>query len=210
MTRDRTDSRIRRLVRTVLQGALFATLLLAHLWVSPPARATDPSREPVGATADPAASAVRWLIGADAGLAVAALPPDFSDVMGYLPEYIEGRPVDPDGDCSSPIPLPEQFETACKTHDLGYDLLRYADRTGRPLGSWARAGLDRMLIDQMRASCHDPACFVAAELSRAGLAVNSWRQDYGPPAPAETASEIAGSLVLRVAETVANRTVVTR
>lgn len=144
--------------------------------------------------------AVAALVGDRPLDALALVPDDFERRFGYLPVVVDGRPANPGGDCSSPVPLPDRFENACRTHDFGYDLLRYADATGTPAQPWARIALDAALIDQMHSTCSDPTCDAAAETARAGLAVNTWRQRSGPPV-AESSADIAGSYLTRVGAT---------
>lgn len=138
-------------------------------------------------TPTPVATAVRALA-SGAPEAAAAIPGDFRVVTGYRPEMIDGVPAAPHGSCSSPVPLPAEFEPACKAHDLGYDLLRYAGHRGDVLGPWARQALDQALTDRMRAACaHRPdllprvRCTVMAEVATVAVDLNSRRQGYGLP-----------------------------
>lgn len=133
----------------------------------------------------PAAAAVRALTTPGT---VTAIPADFRAVAGYTPARVDGMLVAPQGSCSSPVPLPAEFETACRAHDLGYDLLRYADRTGAPLGPWARQELDRTLAERMHTACAQrpellprARCAVMAEVAEIAVDLNSMRQDYGVP-----------------------------
>lgn len=151
--------------------------------------AAVPTADAAGPPADtaPAAAAVRALTGAEVAAAT-RLPEDFRAVTGYRPAVVEGILVAPKGSCSSPVPLPVDFETPCKAHDLGYDLLRYAQRTGHPLGGWARRDLDRALADRMLSACrHRPGqlartrCTVMAGIAAAAVDLNSRRQGYGVP-----------------------------
>ena len=117
---------------------------------------------------------------------VQAVPHDFAAVIGYRPAVVDGMLVAPDGACSSPIPLPAEFDTACKAHDFGYDLLRYAHLGGGDLGPWARteidAQLDRRLHDACDARIRDRAqCFVMADTAATAVGWNSRRQGYGAP-----------------------------
>lgn len=133
-------------------------------------------------TEDPAAAAVvRHLLDGDGVGALAALPPGFAPTMGYRPVLDDGKASNPHGGCSSPVPMPSSFEPLCRTHDFGYDLLRYSARVGHPLGAWARLGLDTSLVTRMRETCHDPLCWSAAELARVGLGLNTWHEGEGPP-----------------------------
>lgn len=125
------------------------------------------------------------------------LPADFATVMGYRPLMEDGYPVNPTGGCSSPVTLPRGFEVLCRSHDFGYDVLRFAARTDHPLGGWARLRLDRMLVDRMHASCSTPWCQAAASAADMGLRLNTWRQYDGPPTAVESASQILSSGVGR-------------
>lgn len=131
-------------------------------------------------------------------------PAGFADRLGYHPVVEDGRPVNPAGSCSSPVPLPRSFEGACRAHDYGYDLLRYAEATGTPVAEGARARMDAALIGDMHRRCTNPLCHTAAEASRLGLAVNTWRQRGAAPV-GESGLQIAASLLTRTAETLAGR-----
>lgn len=146
-----------------------------------------PTAGAAGPPADttPAAVAVRALTGTTAA---PQFPDDFGAVTGYHPAVVDGILVAPQGSCSSPIPLPTEFDTACKAHDLGYDLLRYAQHSGHPLGGWARRDLDRALADRMLSACryrHDPmartSCTTMAGIAATAVDLNSRRQGYGVP-----------------------------
>ncbi|KAA0024209.1 hypothetical protein [Antrihabitans cavernicola] len=130
------------------------------------------------------------------------IPNDFRATMGYTPVTEGGMLVNPHGDCSSPVTLPYEFETACKAHDLGYDVLRYAERTGAPLGSWARQNFDAQLHRRMHDACETrenivarSGCFAMAEIAAGFVDANSFRQGYRSPDP-EHADKylIAGAL----------------
>lgn len=118
------------------------------------------------------------------------IPADFAAVMGYQPKLItdasgSARWVKPAGTCSSPFEVWKRFETACQTHDLGYDLLRYAAVTGGELGPWARKAIDHRLVDDMQARCAESGsatCGVLAATGDAVVRINSWRQGWGVPA----------------------------
>ncbi|MFD6895598.1 hypothetical protein ACFWB0_13765 [Rhodococcus sp. NPDC060086] len=143
-------------------------------------------------TENPAAAAtITALVADDTAGALAAFPDDFVTVMGYHPMLEPGFAsgealIDPDGDCSSPISLPPQFEPACRIHDLGYDLLRYARDTGGELGPQARRELDAQLQRNFTAACTteawvEPRCDVMAGIASAAVQINSWRQGYRLP-----------------------------
>lgn len=119
------------------------------------------------------------------------LPPDFARVMGYQPVLAgladgSQRVVNPDGECSlGGQTLPFDFTTACRAHDFGYDMLRYAQRTGSPLPSRAREDIDRLLARDLHTQCladNTPAaCDAMASVVDAAVTFNSWRQVSGPP-----------------------------
>ncbi|MEC3954609.1 hypothetical protein VMT65_16335 [Nocardia sp. CDC153] len=118
----------------------------------------------------------------------AAIPEDFVTTAGYRPVVEAGMLLNPGGDCSSPVPLPAEFDLACKSHDLGYDLLRYAAAHGQPLGPWARQTVDAALERRMHAACdvrENPLsrtqCQVMADIATTAVDLNSIRQDYGDP-----------------------------
>jgi hypothetical protein len=163
--------------RAATAAAGFAAVV--SLLSAPAADAAGPASRPA------AAAAVRALTTPGT---VAAIPADFRAVAGYSPARVDGMLVAPHGSCSSPVPLPAEFDTACKAHDLGYDLLRYADRTGAPLGPWARQELDRALAERMHTACVQrpqllprARCAVLAEAAEIAVDLNSMRQDYGVP-----------------------------
>ncbi|WP_433593426.1 hypothetical protein [Nocardia sp. CA-145437] len=117
-----------------------------------------------------------------------AIPDDFAAAAGYRPVVEAGMLLDPEGDCSSPIPLPAEFDLACKSHDLGYDLLRYAAAHGQPLGPWARRSVDAALEQRMHAACaaredaiSRTRCQVMATIAATAVDLNSIRQNYGSP-----------------------------
>lgn len=140
-------------------------------------------------TGDPAAArAVRALVSQPGDAALQALPDDFTEVLGYRPAVRDGRLERPDGSCSSPVLLPAVFEPVCREHDLGYDLLRYADRQGQPLGPWARDALDARFGRELLQACPvdealgGPTCTAAAHVATTAVELNSARQLDGPPA----------------------------
>lgn len=137
---------------------------------------------------NPAASGAVRALTSPGDHADAAIPGDFDALMGYTPHRIDGMLADPEGNCSSPVPLPAEFDTACKAHDLGYDLLRYAARKGEELGPWARVSLDAQLDRRMHTACVGRPevqsrtwCNLAATAATSAVAGNSWRQGYSTP-----------------------------
>jgi hypothetical protein len=132
-----------------------------------------------------AARAIR-AVTSDAPDAGSQLPADFQGVMGYRPavESWSGRsePTRADGGCSSPFGGTRyHFTDDCKRHDLGYDLLRYANDKGQPLGPWARKAVDAHFARQTHEGCHRFDCTFAADVYTAVVRFNSWRQGYGTP-----------------------------
>jgi hypothetical protein len=125
---------------------------------------------------------------------LAGIPADFARVMGYRPtigRLADGEvlAINPRGGCSViGGGRPFDLATACKAHDLGYDLLRYAHRHGDPLGAAARLQVDDKFEQDLRAQCtsrytgaETGACEAMAATFDAGVGFNSWRQQYGPP-----------------------------
>jgi len=152
-----------------------------------------------------AALAVTAVTTQSAGLPAATVPADFEAVMGYRPQVRNGLLVDPEGTCSSPVPLPEGFAPACAEHDLGYDLLRYAALTGRPLGAWARAAIDDRLSQRMQAVCAErqswlqrAACSTAAQISVLTVEINSVRQFRGVPEESFASLAVTGLALVAV------------
>jgi hypothetical protein len=138
---------------------------------------------PASAEQPAAARAVRALT-SGAPNALALLPADFAAVEGYEPVAAPGGPLRADGGCSSPFGgTTYGFGDDCKRHDLGYDLLRYAEAKDRPLGPWARHAIDARFAHQTRARCghFTPGCRAAAWTYGAAVDFNSWRQGWGVP-----------------------------
>jgi hypothetical protein len=131
--------------------------------------------------------------------AASLLPVDFRTVMGYWPADGATGPTKAGGGCSSPFGgTGYHFSPACRQHDLGYDLLRYAAVKGQPLGSWARKAVDDRFARQTRARCHEFGCWAMADLYTGFVRFNSWRQGYGTPVaePISTlALPVAGGLI---------------
>jgi hypothetical protein len=161
---------------------------------TPPGSAAVSVASPVGR--GPAAAAVTALVTAPAGQdPLAAVPADFPSLMGYTPvpmPMADGtlRLAKATGACSVPGGGgPFGFGQACKVHDYGYDLLRYAHATGQHLTAEARRQLDAMFARDLHARCRvtgrglaGAGCHLVAELFTAGVSFNSWRQHHGNPA----------------------------
>lgn len=110
-------------------------------------------------------------------------PSDFAAHLDYTPVPSGATWVKPTGDCSSPVPLPAEFTEACKEHDLGYDLLRYASVEGGQLGSWARRAIDENFDRRIHHACASvPAgraaltCAGSAYVASVAVRANSLRQ----------------------------------
>ncbi|MEV5648680.1 alpha/beta-hydrolase family protein [Nocardia sp. NPDC052254] len=208
----RTQPRIGHRGRRRIAGVVAAVLALGcvAMTLSPTAGAADiaPAAENPGAR-----GAVLALTGPHPERAV--IPADFGAAQGYLPVEVDGVPVDPGGQCSSPIPLPAEFDTACKAHDLGYDLLRYAELHGHPLGPWARRAVDATLEQHMYDACatRDGTlarlhCDTMAAIATGAVDLNSRRQNYAAPMPeylfgAQLSGSELGPQLVRVLASVA-------
>ncbi|CAN7210319.1 hypothetical protein [Knoellia sp. LjRoot47] len=134
--------------------------------------------------------AIAVLVSRPASAASAALPQDFSRRFGYSPDVTDGLLGDPAGGCSSPVPLPVEFTAACRKHDLGYDLLRYAGRSGHALPREARRAVDERLGIELESSCSTrrhrvghATCLAWADIAHGFVRVNSLRQGDAVPEP---------------------------
>lgn len=138
-----------------------------------------------GAEQTSTARAVRALVWGTAQEGLEAVPEGFAEVRGYQPVIQDGQLVRADGGCSSPVALPEEFEPACRQHDYGYDLLRYAEQVGEPLGRWARGAIDERFADRLADLCEGSgpgqACTRVAAVATTGVELNSLRQGDGVP-----------------------------
>ena len=121
-------------------------------------------------------------------------PADFEQVMGYKPFSIQTkhgqRMQDPFGSASAPgkIGPDKEFDPAAKTHDYGYDLLRYYDRKGTPLGGDARKAADALFREDLFHYANDQKGFgdrlkyrTWAQIYATAVELNSRVQGYGPP-----------------------------
>ncbi|WP_461166135.1 hypothetical protein [Tsukamurella serpentis] len=128
--------------RTITVAAVLAVPLSFGL---PLPAAADPSSMSGAAEDAATAAAVRAITDPRVSPAeqTGSLPAGFGyRAAEYRSAAGAGYAIDPRGECSSLVPLPADFAAPCQAHDLGYDLLRYAHSTGRPLGGWARTRLD--------------------------------------------------------------------
>ncbi|MCP3100872.1 hypothetical protein LZ198_18535 [Myxococcus sp. K15C18031901] len=121
-------------------------------------------------------------------------PADFEKVMGYKPFAIQTghgqRMQDPFGSASAPgkIGPDQEFDPAAKTHDYGYDLLRYYDRKGTPLSGDARKAADKLFREDLFHYANDQKGFgdrlkyrTWAQIYATAVELNSRVQGYGPP-----------------------------
>jgi hypothetical protein len=180
-----SSTRSTGLRRSAALTAAALTTVAATVVPAPATHAATANRTPVENIS--AGAAVADLAAGGPGSA-AAIPDDFAATFGYQPDIVDRLLANPMGDCSSPVTLPVEFETACKAHDLGYDLLRYAGQHGEPLGPWARQALDTTLGQHMHESCvaredtlSRARCNTMATIAATFVDINSRRQDYGVP-----------------------------
>ena len=121
-------------------------------------------------------------------------PADFEKVMGYKPYTIQTkhgpRMQDPFGDASAPgkIGPDKEFDPAAKTHDYGYDMLRYYAKKGTPLGPDARKAADALFREDLfhyandQKGLGDRIKFKAwAQIYATAVELNSRVQHHGPP-----------------------------
>ncbi len=166
--------------------------------------ASEAPRNAVRDTFTASASAVAKVAGAPAGdhgklmteyLTGARPPPaDFEKVMGYKPNPVQTkhgpRMQDPFGAASAPgkIGPDKEFDPAAKTHDYGYDILRYYARKGTPLGPEARKSADALFRKDLFHFANDQKGMVDrwkyrgwAQIYATAVELNSRVQKYGPP-----------------------------
>jgi Prokaryotic phospholipase A2 len=178
--------------------AVVAAIVVGLVMANPATRA---AASPVSTVASSGARIAGHSLSELLGAAVSGRSPmvvtwrEFRGVMGYspitarLPDAPVVRAIKPDGSCSSVLGGTRfGFSLACKAHDLGYDLLRFAARTGQPAGPQVRRALDAQLGRDLHARCAVAAhgvtrlaCDALADLYAAGARLNSWRQGYGTP-----------------------------
>ncbi|MDT7785348.1 MAG: hypothetical protein QOF58_3767, partial [Pseudonocardiales bacterium] len=136
------------------------------------------------------------------------LPSDFAEELARDPKTVMApdgtlRVVDVSGGCSGPAGDTEwDFSVACRAHDMGYDLLRYAEQKGHALGPDARRALDDRLTTDLHAQCRlnprdsESSCHAVAETYALGLKFNSWRQRWGAPGHEPVVAWAFGSAVV--------------
>lgn len=110
------------------------------------------------------------------------VPTEFVGDMGYAPVPASGTLRNPHGGCSTPGQVgPDRFDGACQTHDLGYDVLRYAEMEGTRLEAKARLELDWRLYVDLLQTCETPTCSLTATAYYCAVSANSIRQGYKTP-----------------------------
>lgn len=123
------------------------------------------------------------------------VPAGFEDQLGYLPVPEAGTLVNPKGGCSTPGGVgPDVFDSACRVHDFGYDILRYAEESGTQVGPWARFDLDRRLYADLLQTCDTLTCGTTATVYYTAVTLNSIRQGYVAPTT-EPITPWAGTVV---------------
>lgn len=136
--------------------------------------------QPARQSSDAASDLVESIVTGEANLN--QVPIDFADDMGYAPIRGSGTLRKPHGGCSTPGEVgPDRFAQACQTHDLGYDLLRYAEVEGARLTAKARLELDWRLYVDLLDTCETPACSLTATAYYCVVSANSIRQGYKTP-----------------------------
>jgi hypothetical protein len=121
-------------------------------------------------------------------------PADFEKVMGYKPFLIQtkhgSRMQDPHGAASAPgkVGPDKEFDPAAKTHDYGYDLLRYYAKKGTPLAPEARKAADALFREDLFNYANDQKGLGSrmkfkawAQIYATAVELNSRVQKYGPP-----------------------------
>lgn len=170
-----------------------------------------PSAGPLAVDIGAAARTIEALLAPTSGVdPIAQLPADFTAVERVVPGRLRApdgtmRAVHVDGGCSTPMGDDNtkwDYSVGCKAHDLGYDLLRYAEKKGHPLPSDLRRRLDDQLSRDMHKQCElNPQnsagmCQVVADVYTLGLVVNSWHQRWGPPRAEPISSWAVGLVVV--------------
>lgn len=135
---------------------------------------------PVRNPSPEASQAVASLVGGYALLDT--VPGNFERELGYRPVEAAGTLLNPNGGCSTPGGAgPGFFDDACRVHDFGYDVLRYAERTDSRLGASARFNLDQHLYADLLQVCTTLTCRATATAYYTGVTLNSIRQGYAAP-----------------------------
>jgi hypothetical protein len=194
-----------------LWGVVAITVAALGFGVVASRPAPPPTEVPPGGGLAAAARTIEALLAPGSGAdPIALLPADFSAVEKVVPGRMKApdgttRAVHVDGGCSTPLGDENtrwDYSVGCKAHDLGYDLLRYAEKKGHPLPADLRRRLDDQLSRDMHKQCElNPQnsagfCEVVASVYTAGLVVNSWHQRWGPPRAEPISSWAVGLIIV--------------
>ncbi len=144
--------------------------------------------------------------GAGATVAGVVVPPGFAERVGYEPvlEVFPSGPrlTRPDGGCSSPWGgTAFGFDAACRSHDLGYDLLRDADGSGRPWAGSVRARADLGFAADLGDRCRAvpprqrAPCLGAAGVYGGAVLANSTAEAFSAPSPQSSARVVLPAAV---------------
>ncbi|RZQ60064.1 phospholipase A2 [Amycolatopsis suaedae] len=210
MTDAAKPRRARRTLSTSAWLLLVAVVVLGFGFVASRSPAPPAQGPPPADVAAAAAAAQAIIAPGTQPDALRRLPADFTRVTGVTPSSEPSRDgtvraVHTGGGCSAPWGDDNtrwDYGVSCRSHDLGYDLLRYAAARGHPLGPEVREALDDRLSADMYAACDlNPmnsatACRMVAGLYSAGLVVNSWHQRWGPPVGEPIEPMLAGVAVI--------------
>lgn len=161
-------------MRTLVLGAVTVCISgIAHAVAQPARDNSDATR------------LVESIVAGDADIDL--VPAEFASDMGYTPVPASGNLRNPNGGCSTPGAVgPDRFAGACQTHDLGYDLLRYAEIEGTRLAASARLELDWKLYVDLLQTCETATCSLTATAYYCAVSANSIRQGYKAPHPEPT------------------------
>lgn len=164
-----------------LTAASFVTrTLLLGLFAIVISGAVHAIAQPVRDDSEPATDLVESIV--DGNARADQVPTDFATDMGYTPTPTSGTLVNASGGCSTPGGVgPDRFSEACQIHDLGYDVLRYAEIEGSRLSAAARFKIDWAFYGDMLDDCETATCRLTATAYFAGVGANSIRQGYKAP-----------------------------
>lgn len=184
MRRPRRTRPIARMKIRVIAGladASFVTrLVVLGLLTLAISGAVHALAQPVSDNTDQASDLIASIVDGEANLA--QVPIEFIDDMGYVPVPTGHELVNPYGGCSTPGGVgPDDFNDACKVHDLGYDILRYAERHGARLSAKARLELDWKLYGDLLETCETATCSLTATAYYCAVSANSIRQGFKAP-----------------------------
>jgi len=184
-----------RAIDRLIQGSFVTRTLLLGLVaivISGAAHAiAQPARDESGETTD----LVESMVAGDAQ--AHQVPTGFVDDMGYTPQPASGTLLNPSGGCSTPGEVgPGGFSEACQIHDLGYDVLRYAEIEGERFSAAARLKIDWAFYGDMLKTCETATCRLTATAYFTGVSANSIRQGYKTPHAEPTTPWVALALAV--------------